>query len=236
MKKHSVLTIICLIFFATSLFSQGSGYMGKHFVINAEVINSPCYFVKNHNGNKGYFAFDYILNPSIEYILGKGNTVGASFMYEKSKYDILGEEIWVDYDDGEYGYGEYERTPASVNSYSSIGGGLFYKKYFGKNKSVFGNYMRIEVDFLSVKTKDEQSLEELRTLMGGFRFELGKDFLFFNCLKLNVGIGLGLLFGGHLYYSDIIESSFSDHLSGASAKTLKNYFFGLRMGVGFLAF
>ncbi|MDR2979722.1 MAG: hypothetical protein LBV02_04700 [Bacteroidales bacterium] len=227
MKKHIFLTVILVIFYAAQLFPQGSGYMGKRFVINAEVINSPCYFKPNHKGNTGYFAFDYILNPSVEVIAGKTITLGASFMYNKSMYKIA-EKFEFDEINVETLY-----FPETSHEYTAMGGGLFFKSYFGigKRTPLMGNYFRIEINVLNVAELGGSE----RFLMGGGRFELGKDFLFFNRLKLNMGIGVGLIFGKNSI-DDAEDNLYSRDVVTAGGRMFRNYFFGLRMGVGFLAF
>lgn len=227
MKKqlYIILTLLCLL--PATLLSQGSGYMGKHFIVNAEIINTPCYFIPNFKGNQGYFAFDYILTPSIEYIVGKRATLGATFLYQKSRCEEF--TIWSN----DNYYGAYD--------YTSMGGGLFFKLYFGRHSSIIGNYLRLELDIYNVNPdmRDEYDAS-LRSLMGGFRFEFGKDFVFFKRLKLNMGIGMGLLIGPNM--GDLLdEASYSydvrEAVQGAvTSKMFRNYFFGLRMGVGFIAF
>ncbi|MDL2296673.1 hypothetical protein LJC68_03980 [Bacteroidales bacterium OttesenSCG-928-B11] len=231
MRKYIIAAIFCIVFCSSNLFSQGSGYMGRHLFVNAEVVNSPCYFRPNVNGKTSYFAFDYILNPSIEYVLGTRMTIGASFVYHKSLFEDVGSIVDGDY---EYYYWEGSMYTGRYNTSKTIGGGLFYKIYYGN--AAFGNYFKAEVNLLNVSSDAQNELKEpISFIMGGGRVEFGKDFLFFNRLKLNMGIGAGITFGGGSIVREMLDGA-DTMKESAGTRVARNYIFGLRMGVGFLAF
>jgi hypothetical protein len=86
----------------------------------------------------------------------------------------------------------------------------------------------------------------------GFKVEIGHDFLFFSRLKLSTGLSFGLTFKGmdmspmkttvkeeykYLFsFNDVYKDMVTPPINNVNGQILGMYWFGLRMGVGFLAF
>lgn len=85
-------------------------------------------------------------------------------------------------------------------------------------------------------------LKEGNSMLFGAKAEFGYDYLFFNRLRLSFGISFGSTFGGY----KAIKGFFDDfsHLDASTTsvnnfvhnRILNAYWFGLKVGVGFLAF
>lgn len=221
MKRLSLILSIFLISTPT-LFSQG--YMGNHFMINAEVVFSPSYLNPNFNGNSGYLAFNYIFSPNIEIISWKRGSVGVVGHFLHSQYQTTKdngiEDIWDYY---ETQYVADEKVP-----FNAFGYGVFYKQYFSRSRAPIGTYFKTEFDFFHHQYFSDSEGE--RSFIFGFKFEIGKDYLFYDRLKLSMGLSMGLTTKGW---------DFSDpklHLSASQNRMLGLYWLGFKIGIGVLAF
>lgn len=196
--------------------SQNTGYMGRRFMVNAEVVLSPSYFNPNFRGAEGYTAFNYLFSPNIEIIAWKKGSIGIVGHITTSRYNI----------EDEYYYSR------SQIKFSTFGYGIFYKQYF-RNRAPLGNYLKAEVDFLHYQYYPNHVLRY--GFITASKIEFGKDYLFFNRLKFSVGVSVGLTFSSVdnvLHWLDYHTS----HEQAAAARLTGIYWLGVKLGVGFLAF
>jgi hypothetical protein len=255
--------------------------MGKRFVVNADGWLSPCWFSPNAKGSIGYLKFNYIIEPSIEFAVAKKMAVGVAYLYTPERkfpvriyangavnfqYPQYIIRVPFYFDDENYN-----------NTFKTHGIGLYYKYYFGSNsRAPLGYFIKTEFDCFFYKYEvgavnlnqyiDKKDLpddfkdysnvvyagEKGKGNIGGFKFEFGRDFLFFNRLRLSTGIGFGITFGGfqinpfnkkdkrkYLYSfneDEYITSNIVKPTEYINGQLLGMYWFGLRVGLGFLAF
>ncbi len=234
MKKK--LIILTFITFAVLCgFSQNCGYMGKRVLINADISLSPAWLNYSFMGEPQYYTFNYIFSPNIEVIAWKKGTAGVVGHFFKTQYE---HEV-VYYDD--------ENNPifSSVDGVDDLevgGFGFFYKQYFGKSHAPFGLFFKFEMDcFIYNYTPNEAaSIDKIF----GCKIEFGKDWLLLNRLHLSLAGSLGSTFGG--YRTALYDSDFSNYYfysypqysnnSWAKGKILGAYWFGIKVGIGILAF
>ena len=237
---------------------QNTGYMGMHVIFNAEGSLSPSWknpnplsrtlnehFTSEHY--RRYFGLNYILSPNIECIIWDKGSVGAGYNYYNSPYKgTLYQEIPNPYS---YYYEDYSFTGQVV----AHGFNVFYKQYLGDTKAPLGFYAKFIFDgfFYHYLNNEEPpqlmasyypDLKEGNSILFGAKAEFGYDYLFFNRLRLSFGISFGSTFGGY----KAIKGFFDDfsHLDASTTsvnnfvhnRILNAYWFGLKVGVGFLAF
>ena len=258
MKKYIALLILFGVF-SCKTYTQNTGYMGKHFFINAEANFSPAYinpnsYGKSLSGNLDYFAFNFILSPSVEAIVWKKGSVGAGYNFFTSDYT-------VDYDNIPiyFGYNEdgIYLEPTKTFSYriKSHGCHVFYKQYVGDTYAPLGHYFKFTVDaffnqyiFNDVLpdtlvalgyTNDHRfSKTPEKSILFGFKAEYGYDFLLFNRLKLSTGISLGTTFGGYKVSMDNFFETYdfndNESIEYGKSRLLGAYWFGIKIGIGLL--
>ena len=226
MMKKLILTGIIILGLFLGGFSQNCGYMGKRFMINADVILSPAYINPNFLGNNGYLSFNYLFSPNIEIIAWNKGSVGFVGNMLTSQYKI--------YTYDEYGF---YNIPHNV-PFAAFGYGIYYKQYFSGSKAPFGSYVKTEFDFMHFQhfpnneAETEMNFKPDYGLMAGMKFEIGKDFLFFNRLKLSLGASVGIPFTG---WGGLFDNDTNPE-DAASKRVNGIYWLGFRMGIGFLAF
>ncbi|MDR2840179.1 MAG: hypothetical protein LBV75_02780 [Paludibacter sp.] len=277
MKKLTILILFAT--FGLSLFSQ-VGYMGKRFLVNADVRVTPSWLRPNASGEKGYTKFDYFLEPGIEFIVNNRSSVGATYLNTKGMFPVwLDVNATANLNPGNLEVNYYKRI--SDNTFNSNGIGLFYKHYLWDSPNApMGDYVKFEVDYFmynytvnqvnfeyfwsnspsDIKQYPLYHKEQDKSSLLGAKIEFGHDFLFANSIRLSVGMSFGLTFGGFAsnYFKTDFKpiSEFAD--SGSSTpyllywqgddikyrkasefvngQMLSMYWFGLKMGIGFLAF
>jgi hypothetical protein len=263
MKKHIALFIISSMFLCET-YTQNTGYMGKHFLLNAEANFSPAYFNSNSYGkslvhNLDYSAFNFILSPSVEAIVWKKGTVGAGYnfftSYYRANYQILLDD---EADIGNVIYLNKYMFYDPTYRIKSHGCHLFYKQYIGDTYAPLGHYLKFTVDVFFNKhvfndvlpdtlialgyANDSRFLKTpQKSMLFGFKVEYGYDFLLFNRLKLLTGISLGTTFGGYkAKLNDWLDSYGNDDIEGiesveyGKSRLLNAYWFGLKVGIGIL--
>lgn len=226
MKKF--FTILVLLIACNPIFSQNKisypGHMGKRVLINAELSMAPNFGkIPNFNGNTKYWAFNYLLCPNIEVIVHRKGTLGAQFTWFDTKFSIS---------DGNWNT-VYEDMRV-------FGGGIFYKQYFGSDVvAPLGNYFRFSFDVMhyqhlpNPETITRLPAEYLQSgLCYGLKAEYGRDFLFCDFLKLDIGLALGVSFPGFGF--GFWKGSYAENTM--ANRVFRNYFLGVKVGIGFLAF
>lgn len=198
------------------------GYMGRRVLLNAEMSMAPGFSkVPNFRGNTKYWAFNYLFQPNVEVIAWRRGTVGAKFIWFDTKFNS--------YDDWTY--------DVVARDLRVLGAGVFCKVYLGSGSiAPLGPFLRFNFDYMrgsfEVPKADGFVSQEVRNCYG-FRFDFGRDFLFWDFLRLNVGMSIGLSLPGLSF------TKFPDELGErerAARRVLSNYFFGVNVGVGFLTF
>lgn len=272
MKRIAIL--ITVVLFCGAVFPQNTGYMGSHFIFNAEGSLSPSWVRPNplsdalgqHFENKHtqrYLGLNYFLSPSVELIVWKKGTVGAGYNYYNSPFsgDI---ERYFKNSNQQYIVEDY----AFDGNVVAHGFNVFYKQYFGETRAPMGYYVKIVFDGLFYRYGCEQALpqwteyydshSELWETSGyapvgkdgrgsafGLKAELGYDYVFFNRLKLSFGVTLGTTFSGYKCLNKKIkeEWAFDDDANVklsvndyVATRILSAYWFGLKVGIGFIAF
>jgi hypothetical protein len=256
MKKIFYILAISLLLPTTSLFSQKAGYMGKRFIINAELNTSTAWFRPNAYGNKGFFSFNYIASPSIEFIAHNKIAVGAVYNYSPGMFEFRVEKNSTS--------GEIYET--SDNTFIAHGAGIYGKFYLRRSTAPMGSYIKTELDwfFYNYNIKPVPQAEGYMSgvkgtgNMGGFKIEFGRDFMFFNRLRVSTSVNVGIPFGGYKNSSLALGRKFIPYITTDSyyageslvaeingavtardfvnTQILSQYVFGIKIGIGFLAF
>lgn len=237
--------IIPLLLFVTALCAQvnaqGYNYMGKHVLFNANVSISPSWINPNpmsqHLSNlpssaKKYLGLNYWVTPSIEAIVWSKGAIGAGYNFYKSPFK--GRASYYDDYYFNYSYRDYN------GMITAHGFNVFYKQYLGQTFAPLGSYLKFNFDgfFYHYITDDAQ---EGKDKLFGAKVEYGYDFLLFDRMRLSVGASIGSTFGGiRLAFKQMTKDDYD-----MSAMTVNNYvnarmfmayWFGIKLGIGFLAF
>jgi hypothetical protein len=256
MKK--LIVILCLFLAGGSLFSQNPGYMGRHVLLNMEVYISPSWRNPNSlaeamiaSGMSGkaanYLGLNYFLSPNLEVIVWRKGTVGAGYNFYKSPF-VLSRSY-----SGSllsYNYEVSEKPMMTAHGFN-----VFYKQYLGSTMAPMGQYLKFTFDgfFYSYKVPDAvwQEYVESRTSwdetspvidetptgkskLFAFKVEYGYDFFVLDCLKMSMGVSLGTTFGGYKAINrERYDYSVTDY---ADNRLLNAYWFGIKLGLGFLTF
>lgn len=212
-----------------------------------------------------YLGLNYFLSPSVEVIVWKKGTVGAGYNYYNSPFSGDIERYFKQNNSSSYIIEEYAFTGNIVAHgfnvfYKQYFGGTraplgFYAKF------VFDGYFyqyNCEQE-LPQWTGYYDSHSELWEASGytpaakdgrgsafGLKAELGYDYVFFNRLKLSFGVTLGTTFSGYKCLnkkfkdewvfdsdSEVAPLSVKDYVG---TRILSAYWFGLKLGIGLIAF
>lgn len=202
------LFVLCL---GTASEAQNVGFIGRRFIVNADLSLSPAFTLPNFISNEGkYWHFNYNFSPGFEIIAGQKITVGPYFNFFTTAFRSK------DY---------YDLT--------AMGAGAFFKIYLGKNAvAPLGRYFRVQFDWFSYNYK-RQGVDNIspREHIFGVKIEYGRDFILCQRLKLNYGFFLGATTAGYNFfdYDMIIQET-------AKTRILAHYAVGLKLGIGFVAF
>jgi hypothetical protein len=204
---NKILIVIVLLFVTNSAFSQRAGYMGKRFVINADLNASTAWSRPNAYGHTGYFSFNYILSPSIEFIATRRFALGATYLYTPGMFEFRAANDQHDYINGVYH--PYDAATAD-NKFTSHGVGIYSKFYIGDGTAPIGPYIKTELDwfFYNYTINSMSGIPNFANAnyvidktgkgnLGGFKVEFGRDFLFFNRLRVTTALSVGIPFGGY---------------------------------------
>lgn len=259
MKKILLLTFAILL--GVAAFAQGPGYMGKHFLINAECRLSPSWINPNPLTNalktrfpdnehaRRYLGLNYFVNPSVEMIITRNSTVGLGYNFYKSPFEG---RVWRDWEEPTAnGNSHYLSSDVSfMGDLTAHGFSAFYKIYPFDSYAPLGYYLKFTFDgffyhFELDKTLPQRLVNHYPEMakdhgvLFGARFEMGRDYLLFNCLRLSMGLSLGTTFGGFIAASPFDRFDKAGECtpdSYARNRILSAYWFGLKVGIGVLAF
>jgi hypothetical protein len=255
-----LIILLSLIIAGGSLFSQNPGYMGRHVLVNMDVTISPSW--RNPNAvseamiasgispsTAKYFGLNYFLSPNLEVIVWRKGTVGAGYNYYKSPFVLQRSSSGSLFS---YNYDVSEKPMMTAHGFN-----VFYKQYLGSTMAPMGQYLKFTFDGFFYKY--EVPASAMMEYMGyydnyyamsnpgveqqeptgnhqlfGFKVEYGYDYFVLNCLKLSMGVSLGTTFGG---YKAIGRNSSALTITDfADNRLLNAYWFGVKVGLGFLTF
>ena len=206
-----------------------------------------------------YLGLNYFLSPSVELIVWKKGTVGAGYNYYNSPFKGTDTRFATP---DEWGY--YYTNYTLYGNITAHGFNVFYKQYLGKRFAPLGHYVKFVFDGffyhykmntdgvdISLPTTTQESFAEIIENKGnlfGIKAEYGYDFIVLNRLKLNLGASLGTTFGGYRTASASFRKEFSIFDTGNSSdkpiyfdsfargRILGAYWFGVKLGIGFIPF
>lgn len=258
MKKILLLTFA--IMFGVAAFAQGPGYMGRHFLINAECNLSPSWLNPNpltealkarfpdNSHAQRYLGLNYFVNPSIEMIITRNSTVGLGYNFYKSPFEGRVWREWEEIDGDNYHWGSWNYN--FTGTVTAHGFSAFYKIYPFDSYAPLGYYLKFTFDGFFYHFDLDQSMPrglvnhypemaKDHGVLFGARFEMGRDYLLFNYLRLSMGLSVGTTFGGFGVgppfdkYDKAGECTPDSYVRN---RILNAYWFGLKVGVGVLAF
>ena len=202
-----------------------------------------------------YLGLNYFVTPNIEAIVWKKGTVGAGYNFYKSPFDGSSPR-WVEYQDHQgYYYSEELYEYDFTGTITAHGFNVFYKQYLGNTRAPMGPFLKVVFDgfFYNIDHHDRggntvhpdviTAYPDMGVNHGslfGLKLELGRDYMLFNFLRLSTSLSVGTTFGG--FKSIAIVDKYPDHPYGhtpnsyARNRILSAYWFGLKVGVGFLTF
>lgn len=246
MKKVIYLLLITVAFCA-QVNAQGYNYMGKHILFNANVTVSPSWINPNpmtphlttlSAKAQRYLGINYWVTPSIEAIVWEKGSVGAGYNFYKSPFKgKLAVPIINPYND--YYYYDYRDFTGMITAH---GVNVFYKQYVGHTFAPLGHYFKFNFDGLFYNYSEivPSVAPEGKDMLFGFKVEYGYDFLVLDRLRLSVGASIGTTFNDFsLAFKQMTDDNYSTDYTisdYANSRMWMAYWFGIKLGVGFLAF
>ena len=263
MKK--IITILIITTGLATANAQMYNFLGNHVILNMEGYFSPAWINPNPvssgwdipEGAQRFLGVNYFLSPSVELMVWKKGTVGVGYDYYNSPFKGSDNRLRKGY---QY-YGNTEWREAEL--YGNIiahGFNVYYKQYLGDRFAPLGHYLKFNFDglfyrykmdtegvYMGILTTTTDPYEEIIENHGslfGFKFEYGYDLIVLNRLKLNLGASIGTTFGGYKvafakmkdkasYYYEEPDLHYDDY---ARARILGAYWFGIKLGIGFIPF
>lgn len=246
--KKVIYLLLLTVAFCVQVNAQGYNYMGKHILFNANVTVSPSWINPNpmtpHLANlspkaQRYLGINYWVAPSIEAIVWEKGAVGAGYNFYKSPFKgKLAVPINSYYDNTYYYYDYYDFT----GMITAHGFNVFYKQYVGHTVAPLGQYFKFNFDgfFYNYSEIVPNIAPEGKDMLFGFKVEYGYDFLVFDRLRLSVGASIGTTFNDFsLAFKQMVGENYSTDYTVsdyANSRMWMAYWFGIKLGVGFLAF
>ena len=211
-------------------------------------------------GAKRYLGLNYFLSPSVELMVWKKGTVGAGYNYYNSPFK--GTDYRVQMYDGYWGYNDYGELYGNITAH---GFNVYYKQYLGDGFAPLGHHFKFTFDGYfyhyqmdtegkqfrissDVPVEEREAIFDNKGCLFGIKAEYGYDLVVFNRLKLTFGASIGTTFGGYRAPSARIRDelpmfdigdrpheplTYNDYARG---RILGAYWFGVKLGVGFIAF
>ena len=260
--KKSIFIVLSLLLACSLAWAQNPGYRGRHVLVNAECNLSTSFMNINPLGEAlegkvksssalDYLGLNYIVSPNVEVIAWRKGSVGAGYDFYKSPFEFKGyfqlpasHPEYPSYENSVYVSGKADMTAHGFN--------VFYKQYVGKTMAPMGQYFKFTFDgfFYQYQAREEGLNHELYTyvesqmkgkhMLFGLKAEYGYDYLLFDFLRLSMGVSLGTTFGGykavgfgHRLFGNEAQTQMHDY---ANTRLLGAYWFGIKLGVGFLTF
>lgn len=247
MKKIISLLLI-IVAFCAQMNAQGYNYMGKHILFNANVTVSPSWLNPNpmtpHLANlsthaQRYLGINYWVAPSVEAIVWEKGSVGAGYNFYKSPFKgTLAVLVNSPYDNY-YSYYNYYDFTGMITAH---GFNVFYKQYVGHTVAPLGQYFKFNFDgfFYNYSEIVPSIAPEGKDMLFGFKVEYGYDFLVLDRLRFSIGASIGTTFNNFsLAFKQMVGENYSPDYTisdYANSRMWMAYWFGIKLGVGFLAF
>ncbi len=247
MKKIISLLLLTVALYA-QVNAQGYNFMGKHILFNANVTVSPSWLNPNpmtphlatlSTKAQRYLGINYWVAPSIEAIVWEKGSVGAGYNFYKSpfkgKLAVLVDSPYGNY----YSYYNYYDFTGMITAH---GFNVFYKQYVGHTVAPLGQYFKFNFDgfFYNYSEIVPNIAQEGKDMLFGFKVEYGYDFLVLDRLRLSVGASIGTTFNNFsLAFKQMVGEDYSTDYTisdYANSRMWMAYWFGIKLGVGFLAF
>jgi hypothetical protein len=250
MKINKLIVVLGLfLVFNSGLQAQNGSFMGRRVLFNLTTNFSPAWgnpnFFENSDHWGKYYAFNFDLSPGIELIAWKKGTVGVNYHWFKTKFDYPKNQSQNEWDDL-LPFLSNNAIEANLNVH---GFGIYYKQYIGKKaRAPIGTYWRFQLDGFFYSTPALQGIGNLFA----FKAEFGRDFLFFDRLRVSAGFSLGIPFCAwkelNYNYSGNnpflllarISGSYYDNSATmgdyVNARLFGHYYIGFVLSVGVLAF
>lgn len=262
--KKAILFLVITASIATSN-AQMYNYLGNHVIFNMEGYFSPAWLNPNPVSSswdipeaaQRYLGLNYFLNPNVELMVWEKGTVGVGYNYYNTPFK--GSDCRLR--KGVASYGTIDWTTAELQgNVIAHGFNVYYKNYLGHRFAPLGHYIKVVFDgffyhykmdtegiqmgILTTTTDPYEEIIENKGNIFGLKFEYGYDFIVLNRLKLTLGASLGTTFGGYKVMAAKIKDDFAVYHeeSGlrydnyARSRILGAYWFGVKLGIGFIAF
>jgi len=262
--KKTILALIIVAGIATAN-AQMYNYMGNHIILNMEGYVSPAWLNPNPVSSgldigeaaQRYLGLNYFLSPNIELMVWEKGTVGVGYNYYNSPFKGKDNRLRI----GHQYYGSTDWVEAELRgNVIAHGFNAYYKQYLGDRFAPLGHYLKFQFDgfFYRYKMDTEglmmgivngttdpyEEIIENKGALFGVKFEYGYDLVVLNRLKLTLGASVGTTFGGYkvafakmkdraAYYYEIPDLHYDNY---ARSRILGAYWFGLKLGIGFIAF
>lgn len=220
----------------------------------SETLNA--HFESEHT--RRYLGLNYFLSPNVEAIVWNKGSVGVGYNYYNSPYKGFSVSHTFQHQSS---YNYFEEVYDNSGVIVAHGFNVFYKQYFGDTRAPLGWYAKFTFDGLFYKYKVTQEIPQWtayynlvdtvayptsgRNAIFGFKTEIGYDCLFFNRLRISMGFSMGTTFGGFQLVKKKVHDEFLIYNSDISNITAENivrnrilnaYWFGIKIGIGILAF
>ena len=249
--KKIISLLLLTVALCTQVNAQGYNYLGKHVLFNANVTVSPSWFNPNpmtpyltnlSTHAQRYLGINYWVTPSVEAIVWKKGSVGVGYNFYKSPFKgKIADLVNNPYD--YYSYYDYHDFTGMITAH---GFNVFYKQYLGNTFAPLGHYFKFNFDGffydynIVYYENDNPHYDYGKDMLFGFKAEYGYDFLVFDRLRLSVGVSIGTTFNNFTpAFEQIVGEDYSPEYKisdYANARMWMAYWFGIKLGVGFLAF
>ena len=258
--KKIVVVALSLLLAGGCLYAQNPGYMGRHVLVNAECSLSPSYLKPNPLGEAlsgkvksesalSYLGLNYIVSPNVEVVVWRKGSVGAGYDFFKSPFNFKGYFQLPEFHP-EYIYNDNSIYLEGTADMTAHGFNVFYKQYVGKTLAPMGHYFKFTFDGFfyryearetgieAVIFKDVESQLKGKNMLFGLKAEYGYDYLLFDFLRLSMGVSIGTTFGGYktLMQRHGFMAEDAQVKNYANNRLLGAYWFGFKLGIGFLTF
>ncbi len=272
MMKKLLILLCCICLVGIAGAQNNPGYLGRHVLFNMEGSLSPswknpnpmsealnAHFESEHT--KRYLGLNYFLSPNVEAIVWEKGTLGVGYNYYNTPIGGMLTR-YFEHDDSPY-LENYTFTGKMV----AHGFNVFYKQYIGDTKAPMGYYFKFTFDGFFYNYACNEPLSDLlqhwdevpeeesaqygyvrigkdgKGSIFGLKAEFGYDYLFFNRLRLSMGLTFGSTFGGYKWLKQTSKSSlfYNDNTEYLSVndnvrnRILNAYWFGIKLGIGVLA-
>ncbi len=245
-------------------FGQSVGYLGKKVSINYDFYSYSALNNPNANGNKGILALNARHYFSLDWVVGKSQSIGVGVHYTKSSFDFE-RTLYADVSGDGSGTNMDLSYKGTIGQLSCLGFDLHTHLYMNSNLAPLGLYFKPEILLLSINASFDsvQANKNLVNNMGpinnypilkndgpyltaGLGLTIGNHIVFFKRLIFDIGFQLGFVYADGLMSSiksKVNESSIGTGVTSnnyikclVENRMTSQYFFNFKAGIGFLVF